>query len=103
MRWPPLDLRPSLSASMLMGATVSLLAAAVLIVGIVAAMTSLQPSFIGRNGLAELKDQVAGGIRFDASGGPGAGVPNSAGARFFHALRAHVFYCLVDPHGDVLL
>jgi two-component system sensor histidine kinase QseC len=103
MRWPTRSMRPSLLASMLMAATVSLLAVAALVFAAVMTLTYLQPSFMGRRGLAETTHRVADAIRFDASGEPVSVMLSPTLTRLFDALHSDVFYRIVDRQGDVLL
>jgi len=103
MRWSPRSVRPSLSATMLMAATVSLLAVAVLVFAVVTILMHVQPSFVGRRGLTETSVRVAEAIRFDASGEPVSVALSPAKTRLFDALQSDVFYRIVDRHGGVLL
>src|SRR5258705_12606075 len=103
MRWPLRSLRPSLLASMLMAATVSLLAVTVLVFAAVMTVTYLQPSLIGRRGLTETTQRVADAIRFDASGEPVSGALSPTLTRPFDALHSDVFYRIVGRPGQALL
>ena len=103
MRWPARSMRPSLSASMLTTATVSLLAVAVLVFAVLTTLTHVQPSFMGRKGLAGTTDHVADAIRFDASGKPVSVALGPGLTRVFDWLHSEVFYRIVDKQGEVLL
>src|SRR5258706_5087569 len=102
-RWRGRSVRSSLSASMLMAATVSLLAVAMLVFAVLTTLMHVQPSFVGRRGLEEMTQRVADATRFDASGEPVSVVLEPGLMRAFDWLHSELFYRIVDGQGDVLL
>jgi len=103
MRWRIRRPGRSLSAGLLLAATLSLSGVALLVVGGAAAITYVNSSFLGRNGLEETAAHVRRALRFDALGRPVAVDLPPPLKRIFDALRSEVFYRLVDRQGQVIL
>ena len=103
MRWRTRRPGRSLSAGLVLAATLALSAVALLVVGGAAALTYVNSSFLGRNGLEETAAHVRHALRFDASGSPAAVELPPPLRRIFDALRSEVFYRVLDSQGRVLL
>jgi len=103
MRWRTRRPGRSLSAGLLLAATLSLSGVALLVVGGAAAITYVNSSFLGRNGLEETAAHVRRALRFDALGRPVAVDLPPPLKRIFDALRSEVFYRVVDRQGQVIL
>ena len=71
MRWRMRRPGRSLSAGLLLAATLALSGLALLVVGGAAAVTYVNSSFLGRNGLEETAAHVRRALRFDQTAGPG--------------------------------
>lgn len=103
MRWCTRRPGRSLSAGLLLATTLALSGVALLVVGGAAALSYVNSSFLGRNGLEETATHVRRALRFDASGRPISVELPPPLKRIFDALRGEVFYRVVDPQGRVLL
>ena len=103
MRWRVHRPGKSLSAGLLLATTLALSGVALLVVGGAAALTYVNSSFLGRNGLEETAAHVRRALRFDASGRPAAVELPPPLKRIFDALRGEVFYRVLDPQGRVIL
>jgi len=103
MRWRMRRPGKSLSAGLLLATTLALSGVALLVVGGAAALTYVNSSFLGRNGLEETAAHVSRALRFDASGRPASVELPPPLKRIFDALRGEVFYRVLDPQGRVIL
>jgi len=103
MRWRIRRPGRSLSAGLLLAATLSLSGVALLVVGGAAAITYVNSSFLGRNGLEETASHVRRALRFDANGNPVSVELPAPLKRIFDALRSEVFYRVLDRHGQAIL
>jgi signal transduction histidine kinase len=103
MRWRMRRPGRSLSAGLLLAATLALSGLALLVVGGAAAVTYVNSSFLGRNGLEETAAHVRRGLRFDAAGKPASVELPIPLKRIFDGLRSEVFYRVLDVQGRVIL
>lgn len=103
MRWRIRRPGRSLSAGLLLAATLSLSGVALLVVGGAAAITYVNSSFLGRNGLEETASHVRRALRFDADGRPVSVELPAPLKRIFDALRSEVFYRVLDRQGQAIL
>jgi signal transduction histidine kinase len=96
-------MRRSLSATLLLTATVALFASIALIFGAWTAVVRYQPAFLSQRGLANLSGTVVAGLRFDVSGKPISVELNPNLQYIFDALPLDVLYRVLDNEGNVLL
>jgi len=103
MRWRTRRPGRSLSSGLLLATTLALSGVALLVVGGAAAVTYVNSSFLGRNGLEETATYVRRALRFDASGNPLSVELPPPLKRIFDGLRGEVFYRVLDRQGRVIL
>jgi two-component system sensor histidine kinase QseC len=96
-------MRRSLSAQLLVSATLALVAAIALIFGAEAALSHYLPEWLTHHSLAGTSDDIIEGLRFDVSGKPVAVDLKPARQQMFDVLPLDVLYRVVDRDGNVLL
>jgi signal transduction histidine kinase len=96
-------MRRSLSAQLLLSATLALVAAIALIFGAEAALSRYLPGWLTHHSLAGTSDEIVEGLRFDASGKPFSIQLKPGKQQMFDVLPLDVIYRIVDRDGNVLL
>jgi signal transduction histidine kinase len=96
-------MRRSLSAQLLLTATLALVAAIALVFGAETALSHHMPAWLTRHSLAGTSDDVIASMRFDESGKPVSIQLNPARQLMVDALPMDVLYRVVDREGNVLL
>ena len=96
-------MRRSLSAQLVLSATLALIAAIALIFGAEIALSHYLPAWLTRHSLAGMSDDLVEGLRFDASGKPISIQLKPSRDQMFDALPRDVLYRVTDREGNVLL
>lgn len=96
-------MRRSLSANLMISASLTLILAAFLVYGLWAVLVRFEPEMLQRSELSGMAARISRDLKFDAEGRPIASKVHGTMGQVLEALPLDVFYQVLDAQGAVLL